>query len=83
MAIDSYRHVVIGDREGEDIPVKLFLTLNQPEKLDNRLDGKGHAIRILLVCDVKRCSTVLDFVGKEGKVYVVYGYKEGHVHDVA
>jgi hypothetical protein len=57
----------------------LLFALNELEKLNNSPNCKRHAVRILLVSNVKSCSAALNFACEERKVHVVRSYKEGLV----
>lgn len=58
------------------MPVELLFALFEPEKLVYRSDCKGHAVILLLVCDIKRCSTTFYFACQEWEVHIVRGHKD-------
>ena len=55
--------------------VKLHLTTNESKELDGSSHGKCHAVGILSVRDIERCSTALHLAGKEREVHVVRSHK--------
>ena len=61
MAIDPYCLVIMRDGEGENFLIKLFFALHKPEKFDNTPHRYCYVMSILLVCDIKCCSTTLYF----------------------
>ena len=63
------------DGEGEDLPMKLHLTTNEPIELDDSSHRKRHAVGVLSVRDIERCSTALHLASKEREVHVVRGHE--------
>ncbi|KAH9204825.1 hypothetical protein DL95DRAFT_494432 [Leptodontidium sp. 2 PMI_412] len=79
MAVDSHRLVVVGDREGQDLPVELLFALFEVEKLDDRSDYKDYIVSILPVRNIKCYSTAFYFIRQEWEAHIVRGHKEGLV----
>lgn len=79
MAVDSHRLVVVGDREGQDLPVELLFALFEVEKLDDRSDYKDYIVSILPVSNIKCYSTAFYFIRQEWEAHIVRGHKEGLV----
>jgi len=52
VAVDSHRTIIVGDRKGEDLPVKLFLALYSSIEFDYTFYGKSYTISVLSVGDI-------------------------------
>jgi hypothetical protein len=63
--------------------VQLLFPLDKSEQLDDAPHGKSHAVSVLSVGDVKRCSTALHFARKEREVHPVGCDENGGIIDVA
>ena len=59
VAVDSHSAMVMRDREGEDLPVKLLFPSYVPEELHDSTYGERYAMRILPVGDFERSCTAL------------------------
>jgi len=53
----------------------LFFALHKPKEFHNTPHGKGHAMSILSVCNIKCCRTALYFAGEEREVYLLGGHE--------
>ena len=52
VAVDSHRTIIVGDRKGEDLPVKLFLALYSSIEFDYTFYGNSYTISVLSVGDI-------------------------------
>ena len=56
--------------------MKLLFSLYSFVELNHAPHGNCHAVSVLPVRDIKRCSTILHFAYEEWEVYLVYCYEE-------
>ena len=75
MAVDPYGDMIVRDREGKNIPVKLFLAIYCSIKLHGSFHGNCHTVRILSVGNLESRSATLDFAGEKREVYPYRNYK--------
>jgi hypothetical protein len=71
--------MVVRDREGKDLSIDLFLTLDKSEELSHSSHCESHAVGILPVGDVESRSPALHFACEEREVHVVCGHEKGLV----
>ena len=69
VAIDSHGGMIVRDRKGKDLPVKLFLAPYKSKKFDKSSYGDGHAMRVLAIGNVESRGAALHLAGEERKVY--------------
>ena len=63
--------------------MELPLPLDKLEVLDDAPYGKSHAVSVLSVCDIKRCSTALHFAREELEVHPAGCDEKGGIIDAA
>ncbi len=81
MAVNPHRAMIMQDRKGKDLSVKLLLVLHSFVELDDTSHGQSHTVSVLSICDVKCCGTALHFACKEGKIHSVgCNKKEGLIN---
>ena len=56
--------------------MKLFVTLNKPEKLDGTPRCHCHAMSILSIRNIESCGAALYFTLQERKVHIASSHKE-------
>ena len=83
VTVNPHRAVVVRDREGKDLPMKLLLALYSSTELDDAPYSNSHAVSVLSISDVKRCSTALYFAREEREVHSVGCDEEGGIIDGA
>src|SRR5690349_19266286 len=71
MTVNPHRPVIVRDRKGEDLPMKLLFALYSFVELDDTSHGNSHTVSVLSIGDVKRCSTALHFAREEREVHPV------------
>ena len=59
MIIDSYRSIIVRDREGENFSIKLFLTLHSFIEFDNTSYDNSYTVSVLSIYDIKNYSIAL------------------------
>ena len=77
MAVDSHGPMVVRERKGEDLPVKLVLALYNSVELDDASHGKSHTVSILPVRYIKTRGAALDLAGQEWEVHRPCRHKVG------
>ena len=63
--------MIIRDRKGENIPVKLFLALGSFVKLHNTFHGNSHTMSVPAVCHIQRCGTEIYLARERRELYSV------------
>ena len=71
VTIYSHYAIVIRDEKGEDFLVKFLLSLHGSIELDDAPHSNRYTMSILLVSNIKRHSTTLNFIGEKWKVHLI------------
>ncbi len=82
VAIDSHGGMIVRDRKGEDFLVKLFLALYSFVELDDTSHDNSHAVSVLSIDDVKRCSIALHLTDKKREVHSINCDEKEVIEDV-
>ena len=77
--VDSHYTVIVRERKGEDLPMKLLLALNSFIEFDHASYGNYYTMGVLSVDDFKRNSAALHFAREERKIYSICYHEEGDI----
>ncbi len=83
VAINSYSVVIVRNKKGENLSIKLFLALHKPKQFHDLSNSERYTIYILSICYIECGRTALHFAREERKVYILYIYKEGVIDKIA